>query len=467
MKTFFENLIQKFRSKSTTVKIINIIFVVLAIIAGVYAHGAVAKFTKEMTILDLPGAPVIKETQDDTEATQEVLEETVGEATIEPWDGNSPVNILFLGLDFRDWESGDTPRSDTMILFTVNPANDTAGMLSIPRDLWVNIPSFGYYKINEAYFLGENARLPGGGPALAVETVEQFLGVPIQYYAQVDFLTFIDIIDEIGGILITPPVDVKVEEMGSVYDQVLKAGEQYTLPGSLALSYARNRYTGDGDFGRAQRQQQVIQAILDRILQYDQLPNLIAKAPNLYAELSSGIRTNLDLSTMIKLGTLVLNIPTESFQKEVIGTDRVIMTKSPTGLDILKPIPDKIRQLRDQIFSASGGLGPVASSTEGSTLAKDEAASIAIMNGTSMAGLETRTVEYLQSQGLNAAVATPNQSGVPTTIYIYNSKPHTVAYLANIMNVASTNIRFAYDPSMGVDVVVVLGGDWAGSNPMP
>ncbi len=467
MKTFFENLIQKFRSKSTTVKIINIIFVVLAIIAGVYAHGAVAKFTKEMTILDLPGAPVIEETQDDPEATQEVLEETVGEATIEPWDGNSPVNILFLGLDFRDWEAGDTPRSDTMILFTVNPANDTAGMLSIPRDLWVNIPSFGYYKINEAYFLGENARLPGGGPALAVETVEQFLGVPIQYYAQVDFLTFIDIIDEIGGILITPPVDVKVEEMGSVYDQVLKAGEQYTLPGSLALSYARNRYTGDGDFGRAQRQQQVIQAILDRILQYDQLPNLIAKAPNLYAELSSGIRTNLDLSTMIKLGTLVLNIPTESFQKEVIGTDRVIMTKSPTGLDILKPIPDKIRQLRDQIFSASGGLGPVASSTEGSTLAKDEAASIAIMNGTSVAGLETRTVEYLQSQGLNAAVATPNQSGVPTTIYIYNSKPHTVAYLANIMNVASTNIRFAYDPSMGVDVVVVLGGDWAGSNPMP
>lgn len=467
MKTFFENLIQKFRSKSTTVKIINIIFVVLAIIAGVYAHGAVAKFTKEMTILDLPGAPVIEETRDDTEATQEVLEETVGEATIEPWDGNSPVNILFLGLDFRDWESGDTPRSDTMILFTVNPANNTAGMLSIPRDLWVNIPSFGYYKINEAYFLGENARLPGGGPALAVETVEQFLGVPIQYYAQVDFLTFIDIIDEIGGILITPPVDVKVEEMGSVYDQVLKAGEQYTLPGSLALSYARNRYTGDGDFGRAQRQQQVIQAILDRILQYDQMPNLIAKAPNLYAELSSGIRTNLDLSTMIKLGTLVLNIPTESFQKEVIGTDRVIMTKSPTGLDILKPIPDKIRQLRDQIFSASGGLGPVASSTEGSTLAKDEAASIAIMNSTSVAGLETRTVEYLQSQGLNAAVATPNQSGVPTTIYVYNSKPHTVAFLANIMNVASTNIRFAYDPSMGVDVVVVLGGDWAGSNPMP
>ncbi len=170
---------------------------------------------------------------------------------------------------------------------------------------------------------------------------------------------------------------------------------------------------------------------------------------------------------MIKLGTLVLNIPTESFQKEVIGTDRVIMTKSPTGLDILKPIPDKIRQLRDQIFSASGGLGPVASSTEGSTLAKDEAASIAIMNGTSVAGLETRTVEYLQSQGLDAAVATPNQSGVPTTIYVYNSKPHTVAYLANIMNVASTNIRFAYDPSMGVDVVVVLGGDWAGSNPMP
>ena len=468
MKKFFSNLIQKFRSTDRTVKVINLVFLILAIVAGVYLYGFVGTFVKEMTILNLPGAPVIDQSAlNDANVTQVPTMEAFGEPTPEPWDGTSRVNILFMGLDYRDWEAGETPRSDTMILFTIDPVTNTAGMLSIPRDLWVNIPGFGYYKINEAYFLGEGNKLPGGGPALAVATVEEFLGVPIQYYAQVDFGTFIDIIDEIGGIRITPTVDVEVEEFGSEYTQVLKAGEAYTLNGSLALSYARNRYTGDGDFGRAARQQQVVSAMLARITEYNQLPSLIAKAPALYADLSSGIRTNLDLSGLIKLATLMLNIPTDSFQKAVIGTDMILIAKSPTGLDILKPIPDKIRELRDQIFATGGSLGPIASPSAGSSLAQDEAAIVAVKNGTSEQGLATRTVDYLKSQGLNASEVAADQSSGATMIIAYNSKPHTVAYLANLMNVSSSTIIYSYDPTVGVDVVVVVGSDWATSNPMP
>ena len=74
-----------------------------------------------------------------------------------------------------------------MILLTIDPLTKTAGMLSIPRDMWVNIPGFGYSRINTAYSLGEGSKLPGGGPELARKTVEQFIGVPIQYYAQIDF----------------------------------------------------------------------------------------------------------------------------------------------------------------------------------------------------------------------------------------------------------------------------------------
>lgn len=469
MKQFFKNLIAKIRSKDKTVKIINVVFLVLAILAGIYTYGFVAKFVKEVTLFNLPGAPVIDESQSsNAEGTQEPSTESLGQPTVEPWDGLSRINVLFLGLDYRDWQAGDTPRSDTMILFTIDPVTNTAGMLSIPRDLWVNIPSFGYYKINEAYFLGESSHLPGGGPALAVETVEQFLGVPIQYYAQVDFSAFIDLIDEIGGILITPTVNVEVEEFGSEYTQTLVAGQQYTLNGSLALSYARNRYTGDGDFGRAARQQQVITAILDRILQYNQLPTLISKAPTLYAELSSGINTNLDLTSLIKLGTLMLNIPSDSFQKAVIGTDMILIARSPDGLDILKPIPDKIRELRDQIFASGGSLGPIATAAEGSTLARDEAATVAIQNGTTDASLAARTAEYLRGQGINASEAASNQGGsAATTIYVYNSKPHTAAYLANLMNVASNYIFYSYDPSFSVDIVVTLGNDWATTNSLP
>ena len=136
--------------------------------------------------------------------------EIPGMSLPEPWDGASRVNILFLGLDYRDWEAGEgAPRSDTMILFTVDPLSKTAGIITIPRDLWVNIPGFGYSRINTAYSSGEGNKLPGGGPGLAIKTVEQLLGVPIQYFAQVDFLAFEEAIDAMGGLYICIPENYK------------------------------------------------------------------------------------------------------------------------------------------------------------------------------------------------------------------------------------------------------------------
>ncbi|HHH82408.1 MAG TPA: LytR family transcriptional regulator, partial [Chloroflexi bacterium] len=119
----------------------------------------------------------------------------------EPWSGTERVTILFMGLDYRDWLEGDgPPRTDTMILATIDPLTETAGLLSIPRDLWVEIPGFGHNRINTAYFLGETNQLPGGGPALAMETVENLLGVQVQYYALVDFSASERMIDEIAGL---------------------------------------------------------------------------------------------------------------------------------------------------------------------------------------------------------------------------------------------------------------------------
>ncbi|MGE5253115.1 MAG: LCP family protein, partial [Planctomycetaceae bacterium] len=81
------------------------------------------------------------------------------------WDGKSRVTVLLIGLDYRDWLNGDYPRSDTMILLTIDPVSKTAGMLSIPRDMWVNIPNYGYFKINTAYYLGAANKLPGRRPS--------------------------------------------------------------------------------------------------------------------------------------------------------------------------------------------------------------------------------------------------------------------------------------------------------------
>ena len=108
------------------------------------------------------------------------------------WDGASRITVLLIGLDYRDWVAGEgAPRSDSMILLTIDPVAKTAGTLSIPRDMWVNIPGFGYSRINTAYSSGEGNKLPGGGHELARITVAQGIGVRGQYPAQADFHTFV------------------------------------------------------------------------------------------------------------------------------------------------------------------------------------------------------------------------------------------------------------------------------------
>jgi len=92
------------------------------------------------------------------------------------WNWVDRVYILLMGLDYRDWSEGEgPPRTDSMMLVTIDPITKAAGMLSIPRDLWVEIPGFEHNRINTAYFLGETYQLPGGGPAMAAKTVEQLL----------------------------------------------------------------------------------------------------------------------------------------------------------------------------------------------------------------------------------------------------------------------------------------------------
>ena len=131
------------------------------------------------------------------------------------WDGVGRVTVLLIGLDYRDWSAGaDYSRSDTLMLLTLDPLTKTAGILSIPRDMWVAIPGFQHGKINTAYYLGEAYKLPGGGPGLAVKTVEQFLGVPINYYAQIDFGAFVRFIDELDGVKINVPEKIVVDLLG-------------------------------------------------------------------------------------------------------------------------------------------------------------------------------------------------------------------------------------------------------------
>jgi len=154
-------------------------------------------------------------------------------------------------------------------------------------------------------------------------------------------------------------------------------------------------------------------------------------------------------------------------KKGIIDYEMVIPTKSPEGEAILKPIPDKIRVLRDELFASGGAKSPLATPAVGSTLVKDEAARVVIWDG-SNAVLGERTAEYLRSQGVNVIqVADAGSYSPGTKIEVFNGKPNTVNFLAQLMGVASANIWNTYDPNAGLDIRVTLGGDWAQNNTLP
>lgn len=381
-----------------------------------------------------------------------------------PWDGVGRVTVLLIGLDYRDWSAGaDYSRSDTLMLLTLDPLTKTAGILSIPRDMWVAIPGFQHGKINTAYYLGEAYKLPGGGPGLAVKTVEQFLGVPINYYAQIDFGAFVRFIDELGGVKINVPEKITVDLLGtgSATKKTLQPGVQ-VLPGEWTLAYARNRYTSGGDFDRAARQQQVILAIRDRILSLDMLPNLIQRAPALYNELASGIHTNLTLDQVIRLALLARDVPEANIQQGVLNEKYVLFGTSPDGLSIVIPLPDKIFTLVDQLFTTTGSLSP---QTPGDNQARmqAEAASVSLYNGSSRNGLAESTADLLRQQGMQISqTGNADQAYARTTLVDHAGNPATLTYLAEALGLGGEpTVILDYNPSAAASVEVYLGEDWA------
>lgn len=453
-----------------------VLFVLAAALTAYLTYRSVRDFVTSWELTGLPGVKIQPATPTPNAAVAVIQNpqaplQPAGGPTPQPWDGAKRVTILIMGLDYRDWTTNQgPPRTDTMILLTIDPVNHTAGMLSIPRDLWVYIPGAkDYGKINTAYQLGEAWKLPGGGPGLAMKTVEDLLGVPIDYYAQIDFSAFVKFIDEIGGVKIDVPEKITVDPItGSNNNTVnLKPGRQ-VLTGDLALAYARVRKNAGDDFGRAQRQQQIILGIRDRIVDFNQLPTLISKAPILYSELSSGIHTNLSLQDAIKLAWLASQIPSGNIKQAIIGPEQVTFQKSPDGLDILKPLPDKIRQVRDEIFTDNGPASPGAANMDPTERLKEEAARVSVLNGTMTTGLASKTQEYLQKQGINVTEAgNASQVTTYTEITLYNGKPYTLQYLVDLFNINKLRIHQFYDPTKPVDIVITLGSDWANKNPMP
>jgi LCP family protein required for cell wall assembly len=224
-----------------------------------------------------------------------------------PGSLREPFNVLLVGVDRRpDPEEG--VRSDTLILLHVEPAAGWAGMLSIPRDSVVDIPGLGMRKVNYAYTYGYNnaESLYGAGTApaaaggaLAADTVAGFLGVKVDYIAQVDFSGFQQVVDTLGGITVDverPILDPSYPTEDYGYERLYIPAGLQVMDGATALRFARTRHSSS-DFDRSARQQQVLRAILDEVRARGMLSQA-ALLPELAGDLQESVATTLPLSDL-------------------------------------------------------------------------------------------------------------------------------------------------------------------------
>ena len=229
-----------------------------------------------MVIISLAALAIFNTTRGATRQFDTVALEPAA-TPLPQWSGAAQISLLVLGIDERENQSGPW-RTDTMIAVTIDPVKLTAAGLSIPRDVWVTIPAIGTEgKINTAHFLGDAENYPGGGPALALATVQAVLNVPMQYYVRVNFAAFEKLIDLIGGIDVDVPYpidDPLYPDSGYGYEPLYIPAGHIHMDGRLALKYARTRHDAMGDFDRMQRQQQVILAVRDKLVQGDRLVQL-------------------------------------------------------------------------------------------------------------------------------------------------------------------------------------------------
>ncbi|MDF1514744.1 MAG: LCP family protein [Anaerolineae bacterium] len=387
------------------------------------------------------------------------VERVEGE-TLPVWTNTDRITALIMGIDERA-QRDESWRTDTMILATLDPVTMRVGVLSIPRDLWVHIPGYTENRINTAHYFGDAYDHPGGGPALAVETVEYNLGVEIDYYARFNFQAFVELVDRIGGIDIDVPEDIDdplYPDYNFGYEPLFIEAGQHHFFGEEALKYARTRHSTGGDFDRARRQQQVIQAIFDRVTSLNLLPQLALQAPEILNVLENSVKIDpkLQMDEVIALANLGTQVDVENMTFRVIDESCTLFKITPDEMMILVPLRDKIRQVRDEVFDLTLSNGAPDTMDE-------EAASVSVLNGTTTSGLAYATSQYLSANGITVtSYDNADRQDYDTSLVILNrDKPLTALHLLSLLDLPQSAVINGANPTAQYDVVVILGEDYA------
>lgn len=372
-------------------------------------------------------------------------------------EGEGRINILLLGVGGPGHEGPNL--TDTMMIASIKPDTHEVALLSIPRDLYVNIPGIGYSKINAAHAYGEeySERLATTGVKLAQEVISNVTGLPIHYYVRMDFKGFEKIIDALGGV----DIDVPCNFYDYLHHNMFYKGVEH-MDGERALWYVRVRYvegSEGGDFARARRQQQVLLEIKKKVLSIYTILD-IPKINELFDIVGDHLRTNFEVWEMKRFYDMSKEVDPNKVTTKVLDTetdgllipDTVILGGMKAY--VLKPKAgdfSEIQNLAQNIFD----LDKI----------KQENASIEIQNGTKISGLAydaKLTLEKLDYNVIRIANA-QRQDYEKTVIYDFSggNKSYTIKALKDKFEANVSQVPLSEeDREDRADIVVILGQDY-------
>lgn len=257
-------------------------------------------------------------------------------------------NYLILGTDRRAQEG--SWRTDSIMVVGLDRANNRAAVFSIPRDTYVNIPGYGWGRINQADYMGER-RETDGGPKLVGQIVEEILGIPTQHYVRIQMDGFIDFVDALGGVDIyldcpfSEPIFNLTTQSWTRF--VLPAGENH-LDGEDAYWFARLRLEGS-DIGRSSRQRAIIWAMRDQILS----TNALLRLPELYAAFNDTITTDLGLFDIIGLAQTAISLDASNVRASGLTLRDLQNYVTDGGAQVLViGNPERVRNIVESVWDA-------------------------------------------------------------------------------------------------------------------
>jgi polyisoprenyl-teichoic acid--peptidoglycan teichoic acid transferase len=354
------------------------------------------------------------------------------------WSGNDRVNIVLLGIDKRDDEPTDGTRSDTIMIASFDPVTKSAALVSLPRDMWVNIPNYGQQRINVAHAVG--------GPELTMRTITANFAIPIQYYARVDFRGFEQLVDTVGGVMIDVDRPVKDDEYPTEdygFQRIYFAPGAQLMDGRRALQYARSRH-GTNDFSRSRRQQQVLISLRERALQL----NMLSKAPDMLGIVQKSLATNLSPVQLLSLARLISEVDQNHIDNLVIDVSYVRPFTGSGGADLLLPDTPRIRQAIDSTFKLAAH--------------PELKARVEVLNGSGTAGLGQKAADYLTAQGFNVVKIGPAERDDyrSSLVQVLTADRRAAEALATTLRMPVSAITDLPTPNALADVRIVVGQDF-------